>query len=82
MGVHWKNLIFRRGGVHKKKIGGNCLKIGGGYRQFANLRGGGLGKKEEVFLRGVDNPMRTIILAILCRHVSSFWLTKRSSYAR
>ena len=45
MGVHWKNLIFKGGGVHKEKIGGNCLKIGRGYRQFANLRRGGLGKK-------------------------------------
>ena len=52
MGVHWKNLIFKGGGVHKEKIGGNCLKIGGGYRQFANLRRGGLGKKGGGILEG------------------------------
>ena len=84
MGVHWK-IWFLGGGeglTKKQYIAGNCLKIGGGYRQFADLRGGRLGKKEGIFLRGVDNPMCTMILAILCRHVSSFWLTKRSSYAR
>ena len=45
---------------------GDCLKRGGGWGwagQFANLRGGGVGKKEEVvFLReGVDTPMPTMV---------------------
>ena len=37
-----------RGGFHKKTIqsGGGAKKWGGGLGQFANLRGGGLGKKE------------------------------------
>ena len=40
---------------------GDCCKKGGGLGQFANLREGGLSKKEGViFLRGVYTPMHTI----------------------
>ena len=73
-----KNSIFKggRGGggrfSQKKYIyWGQLPKKSEGLIQFADLRGGRLGRKEWVFLKGVDNPMRTMILTILCRYVSS-----------
>ena len=47
MGVHWKIRFLGRG-LHKKLIYRSELpkKGGGSLGQFADLRGGGLGKKE------------------------------------
>ena len=45
LGVHWKIRLL--GGVTKNQYrAGDCQKKKGGLEQFANLRGGGLGKKE------------------------------------
>ena len=76
-GVHWK-IIFLEGELPKK----------GGLGHFADLRGGGLSKKDGVVvLREVDNPMHTMIEALgndlgllvtssfLYKQFSSKWLT-------
>ena len=53
-----KNLIFKE--VNEKSIYRGELPKKGGFGQFANLRGGGLGEKEGVvFLTRVDTPMHT-----------------------
>ena len=49
MGVHCKTQFLGGGGAHKKTIyRGNCLKMGWVFRQFADLRGRGVGEKEGV----------------------------------
>ena len=62
LGVKWKTQLIR-GGFTKNQYRGGFPKKGG-LGQFADLRGGGGGKKERgmVFLReGVDTPMHTMI---------------------
>ena len=47
--------------------------------QFADLRGGGLCKKEGVaFLRGVDTPVHTMIYIVLKIQISIRKLTNKS----
>ena len=55
LGVHRavKNLTFRGEFTKNQYRGGRLPKRVGGFGQFPDLRGGGLGKKEGVvFLRG------------------------------
>ena len=55
-----ENDFQRREAGHEKSVYRGELAKKGGFGQFANLRGGGLGEKEGVvFLRGVDTPMHT-----------------------
>ena len=63
LGVHGKIRVLE-GQFHEKPIyRGDCLKRGGGgFEQFADLRGGLARKRGVVFLRGVDTPMHTIII--------------------
>ena len=55
-------MTFRGGSSQKTDIeGGGCLKRG--LEQFLDLKGEGLGKKEEdgvLEVEGVDTPMHTI----------------------
>ena len=51
--------------------GGNCLKRGGGLGQFADLGGGGLGKKEAgggFWEEGGDTLMHTMSWLSCLRH--------------
>ena len=62
LGVHGKIRLLGGGFMKNQYRGGNCLK-GGGLRQFADLKGGGLARKRGVvFLKGggVDTPMHTM----------------------
>ena len=62
LGVHWKNfkIFFFGGGVTKNQYrGGDCLKKGRGFGQFADLRGSLARKRGCVFEGGVDTPMHT-----------------------
>ena len=60
LGVHWKIRLL--GGFTKNQYrGGDCPKRGKGLDSLSIYKGGGLARKKEVvFLRRVDTPMRTV----------------------